>query len=190
MYCGEAHVTQLLLLACGPEQWELLPAYAHSAFSSGTSKRMCAYQECSRALPNISHDPHTICTRIMQRGSCTVTSRCEKCTGWDVMVVDSARIYQVKLERRCTRYARAKHQGSVGASGSRVGAGDLPQVAVQMDLVSLVGSITPQDSASEAGQAECLASSRPTCPKLAAPSRVQEALLAKGAWEVAWDTRH
>ncbi|MPC64307.1 hypothetical protein E2C01_058419 [Portunus trituberculatus] len=103
-----------------------------------------------------------------------------------------------------------------------------PHWAVQMDLLSLLGSVTPQDSASQAGQvlplegqlaamfahgsllqsmpsdmiaswvnscldnlaklpasslskAECLASSRPTSPKPAAPSRVQEALLAEGA---------
>ncbi|XP_045134527.1 uncharacterized protein LOC123518047 [Portunus trituberculatus] len=36
-----------------------LSTTAHSAFSSGSSKRTCVHQECSRALPNISHDPHT-----------------------------------------------------------------------------------------------------------------------------------
>ncbi|MPC85452.1 hypothetical protein E2C01_080230 [Portunus trituberculatus] len=39
-------------------------APAHSAFSSGSSKR------------------------------------CEECAGWDVMMVDLARVYQAKLERR------------------------------------------------------------------------------------------
>ncbi|MPC19981.1 hypothetical protein E2C01_012910 [Portunus trituberculatus] len=38
-----------------------LSTTAHSAFSSGSSKRTCVHQECSRALPNISHDPHTVC---------------------------------------------------------------------------------------------------------------------------------
>ncbi|MPC36130.1 hypothetical protein E2C01_029579 [Portunus trituberculatus] len=71
-------------------------------------------QECSMVLPNVFHDPHTVC--ITCRGSCTVSSRCEECAGWDVMMVDSARVYQAKLERRHTRYARVKRQGSVGAS--------------------------------------------------------------------------
>ncbi|MPC98966.1 hypothetical protein E2C01_094358 [Portunus trituberculatus] len=118
-----------------------LPATAYSAFSSGSFKRLCACQECSRALPNVSHDPHTVC--IMGRGSRIVSSRCEECAGWDVMMVDSARVYQAKVEQCHTRYACAKRQGSVGASGSRVGAGDMPHRVVQVDLLSLMGSVTP-----------------------------------------------
>ncbi|MPC72137.1 hypothetical protein E2C01_066431 [Portunus trituberculatus] len=49
-------------------------APVHSGFSSASSKRLCARQECSRALPDISHDLHTMC--IMCRGSCTVSLRC------------------------------------------------------------------------------------------------------------------
>ncbi|MPC38060.1 hypothetical protein E2C01_031561 [Portunus trituberculatus] len=110
-----------------------------------------------------------------------------------------------------------------------ISSGDTPYRAVQVDSLSSVGSVIPQDLASQVGQvlplegqlatvfvhgsplqsmlsdmiapqvnsylnnlaklpasllsqAECLASSRPTSPKPAAPSRVQEALLAKGAW--------
>ncbi|MPC78263.1 hypothetical protein E2C01_072748 [Portunus trituberculatus] len=70
----------------------------------------------------------------------------------NVQVVDSAKVYQAKLERCCTRYVRAKCQGSVGTLGSRVGTGDMPHRAVQVDLLSSVGSVTPQDSASQAGQ--------------------------------------
>ncbi|MPC56840.1 hypothetical protein E2C01_050806 [Portunus trituberculatus] len=130
------------------------------------------------------------------------------------MVVDSARIYQAKLEQCCTRYACAKRQGTVGASGSRFGAGDTPHRVVQVNSLSSVDSVIPQDLGSQAGQilplegqlatvfvhgsplqsmlsdmiasqclnnlamlpasllsqAECLASSRSTSPKLAAPS--------------------
>ncbi|MPC50374.1 hypothetical protein E2C01_044202 [Portunus trituberculatus] len=58
---------------------------------------------------------------------------CEECVGWDVMVVVSAKIYQVyqaKLEWRRTRYARAKCQDSVVSSGSSFGAGDMSHRAV------------------------------------------------------------
>ncbi|MPC53020.1 hypothetical protein E2C01_046904 [Portunus trituberculatus] len=89
---------------------------------------------------------------ITCHGSYTVCSRCEECAGWDVMVVDSVRVYQDKLEQRCTKYARVKRQGSVGTSGSRVGAGDMPHGAVQADSLFSVGSITLQDLASQAGQ--------------------------------------
>ncbi|MPD06429.1 hypothetical protein E2C01_102243 [Portunus trituberculatus] len=62
----------------------LPPATAHSDFSCGSSKRLCARQECSRTLPNVSHEPYTVC--ITCRGSCNVSSRCEECAGWDVTV--------------------------------------------------------------------------------------------------------
>ncbi|MPC59580.1 hypothetical protein E2C01_053604 [Portunus trituberculatus] len=110
---------------------------------------------------------------------------CEECAGWDVMVVDSARIYQAKLERCFTRYACAKHQGSVGASGSRFGTGDMPHRVVQVDFLSSVNSCLNNLAklpASLLSQAECLASSRPTSSKPAACSKVQKAFLAEGAW--------
>ncbi|MPC72138.1 hypothetical protein E2C01_066432 [Portunus trituberculatus] len=88
------------------------------------------------------------------------------------MMVDSARVYQAKLERHHTRCAHAKHQGSVGTSGSRVGAGDMPHGVVQVD--------SPSSQVRCLRQSVWLALDQPP-QKHVAPSRVQEALLAKGA---------
>ncbi|MPC51682.1 hypothetical protein E2C01_045534 [Portunus trituberculatus] len=117
------------------------------------------------------------------------------------MVMDLARVYQAKLDRCRTRYDLAKRQDSVGASGSRFGAGDTPHGEVHVDSLSSVGSISPQDSASQAGQvlplegqfATMFVHSSPLQSMLSdmiasqpmVPSRVQEALLTEGAQEVA-----
>ncbi|MPC25008.1 hypothetical protein E2C01_018105 [Portunus trituberculatus] len=137
----------LLTLARGPEEWGLQCVLC--LLFLYLQKDECVCQECSRVLPNIFHDPDTG----------------EECASWDVMAVDSARIYQAMLERRRTRYARPKRQGSVGASGSRIRAGDTPHGTIQ-EVCCL---------------RQCLASSRPISPKPMARSRVQEALLAEGA---------
>ncbi|MPC62305.1 hypothetical protein E2C01_056389 [Portunus trituberculatus] len=119
---GKVQVTLLCLslAACGPEQ--TVPV------SRGL------YCRPQRSLPSLLVPPKG-CKQVRNAAGlflmspmtsyrmyyvlCTVSSRCEACAGWDVMMVDSARIYQVKLERYHTRYARSKCQGSVGISGFR-----------------------------------------------------------------------
>ena len=56
-------------------------------------------------------------------------------------MMDSAGIYQAKLERLHTRYARARRQGTVGALRSKIG-----YRVEQVDSLSSVSSVTPQYS--------------------------------------------
>ena len=112
-----------------------------------TSRRMCALSKCSRVLPSASHDPHNVC--IACRGFCSDTDRCEECADWEVSVVESARAYQCKLRRRRSRYAQ-RHHGSSGGSG-QVNLGDSAPASEGGDSFSSIASVTPHDSASQAG---------------------------------------
>ena len=112
-----------------------------------TSKRMCAVSKCNRVLPSASHDPHNVC--IVCRGFCSDADRCEECAGWEVSVVESARAYQCKLRRRRSRYAQ-RHDGSSGGSG-QVNTGDTAPASEGGESSSSVTSVTPHDSASQAG---------------------------------------
>ena len=107
------------------------------------TKRTCALPTCSRVLPSASHDPHTVC--IACRGFCADADRCEECAGWEVSVVESARSYQSKLRRH-----RSRHDGFSGGSG-QVPTGDAAPASEGADSRSSVSSVSPHDSASQAG---------------------------------------
>ena len=96
---GVSHPLSNIVMA---ETLPSVPPVSHC----GTSKQTCAHQDCNRALPSISHDPHSVC--ITCHGFCFDTLRCEECAGWDVVVVEGARSYQSKLARCHFRYPCSK----------------------------------------------------------------------------------